>query len=336
MKTRLALASWCLLLPSPALAQDIDLPPPVRIDSGVSGHIHPALCMTKRKTLVAVYCKSEYQPYLITRSTDGGKTWATPSLFPHTVKTQVYPGSLTTLADGRLVHAWNVWFPVADKLQSRYVAYSVSTDEGVTWSEPKALNKNKDPKIESVIRHPIVELSPTGWLFPLADRTVVYNPETGQESPLGDKREHGLVPIVRTAKGSLVSGKGLRSTDDGKTWQEIKPFPDVSSQGWRQEMIALRNDWLLASQIIGPGVGGEKIQFVLSRDDGKSWEMDHPVIFYDPGRAIGGRACPRTVEIDDRTLGTIFYDTDAKQSGGSGVFFRTTPIARLATRQSLK
>jgi hypothetical protein len=54
------------------------------------------------------------------------------------------------------------------------------------------------------------------------------------------------------------------------------------------------------------------------------------VEFYNPGRPIGGRACPRTVEIDDRTLGVIFYDTDARQPRGSGVFFRTFPTALLA------
>lgn len=304
----------------------------VRIDSGVSGHIHPALCVTKKGTLVAVYCKSEYKPYLITRSTDGGKTWSKPDLFPHTVKTQVYPGSLTTLADGRLVHAWNVWFAVDAKVRSRHVAYSISSDDGVTWSEPRNLDKNKDPKIESVIRHPMVELSPTAWLIPLMDRTVVYNPETGQETPFGDGQNHGLVPIVRTAKGTLISGKGLRSTDAGKTWKEIKPFPDVSSQGWRHEMIGLKNGSLLASQIPGPGTGGLKINFIGSHDDGQTWDMKQPVEFYDPGRAIGGRACPRTVEVDDRTLGTIFYDIDTKQPGGSGVFFRLTPTARLGGR----
>ena len=86
-------------------AKNAELPPPVRIDSGVSGHIHPALAITKKGTLVAVYCKSEAKPYLITRSTDGGKSWSRPEPFPHTVKDRVYPGSLTTLADGRLVHA---------------------------------------------------------------------------------------------------------------------------------------------------------------------------------------------------------------------------------------
>src|SRR5207302_18145 len=104
----------------------------------------------------------------ITRSTDGGKTWSKPSLFPHTTTTQVYPGSLTTLADGRIVHAWNVWYPAAPKLKSRYVAYSISSDDGLTWSEPVNLAKSEDPKVGSVIRHPIVELSATAWLVPLA------------------------------------------------------------------------------------------------------------------------------------------------------------------------
>jgi photosystem II stability/assembly factor-like uncharacterized protein len=150
------------------------------------------------------------------------------------------------------------------------VALSVSSDDGVTLSEPRNLGKNQDPKVHSVIRHPIVELGPTAWLFPLTDRTVLPNPQTGEESPFGDQRNHGLVPIVRTPKGTLVSGKGLRSTDGGKTWQEIKPFPDVASQGWRHEMVALKNGWLLASQIVGPGVGGERTNFIVSRDDGKS------------------------------------------------------------------
>lgn len=312
-----------------ASAGSENLPAPVRIETGVSGHIHPALCITAKGTLVAVFCKSEYKPYLITRSTDGGKSWTKPALFPHTTETAVYPGSLTTLADGRLVHAWNVWFSPEEKVKSRFVAYSISSDDGVTWSEPKNLAKNADQKIHSVIRHPIVELSPTAWLFPLADRTVLYNPLTGEETAFGDPAAHGLVPIVRTADGTLVSGKGKRSTNGGKTWQEMKPFPDVSTQGWRHEMIALKNGWLLASQIIGPGVGGEKINFIISRDDGKSWDMEHPVELYNPARAIGGRACPRTVELDDHTLGTVFYDTDEKQPGGSGVFFRTMPSATL-------
>jgi hypothetical protein len=300
----------------------------VRIDSGVSGHIHPSLCITPTGTLIALYCRSEYKPHLIARSTDGGKTWSTPALFPQTKETQVYPGSLTTLADGRVVAAWNVWFEAAPKKRSRHVAYSISGDDGLTWSEPVAVDKNPMPTIESVLRHPILELSAEQWLLPLMDRTVVYNPQTRASVPFGDGQKHGLTPIVRTAKGTLISGKGLRSTDGGKSWEKVQPFPDVSSQGWRQEMVALKNGWVIASRIDGPGVGGNTIFFVVSRDDGKTWEVDRPIEFYNPGRPIGGRACPRTVQLDDATLGTIFYDTDAKQPGGAGLFFRTTPLAR--------
>jgi hypothetical protein len=323
------LAAVLSFAPSPALAQAAALPPPVRIESGVGGHIHPALCITSKSTLVAVFCKKERTPHLITRSTDGGKTWSQPALFPPTIKTGVYPGSLTTLADGRIVATWNVWFTVAEKVESRYVAFSTSSDDGVTWSETVSLAKNADPKIHSVIRHPIVELSPDSWLFPLADRTVLYNPKTGLESPFGDGTNHGLVPIVRTAAGTFISGKGSRSTDGGKSWKPIVPFPDVFTQGWRHQMIGLKNGWLLASQIPGPGVGGDRINFIVSRDDGASWDMEHPVEFYNPGRAIGGRACPRTVELDAQTLGTIYYDTDETQPGGSGVFFRTMPTGNL-------
>lgn len=329
MNKSLSSALGFLLISGVLGAQDPGLPAPVRIDSGVSGHIHPALAITKKGNLVAVYCKSEYKPYLVTRSLDMGKTWSKPALFPHTVDTQVYPGSLTTLADGRLVHAWNVWFNIDDKKRSRHVAFSISEDDGVTWSKPKNINKNKDEKIESVIRHPIVELSTDKWLLPLMDRTVLYNPATGEESVFGDGKNHGLVPIIKTVKNTLVSGKGLRSTDEGKTWVEIKPFPDVSSQGWRHQMVSLDNGLLIASQIVGPGFGGDVINFIVSKDDGKTWLLDKPVEFYNPGRPVGGRACPRSVMLDDQTLGTIFYDTDAKQSGGSGVFFRTMPLSLL-------
>ncbi|MEY4613655.1 MAG: Sialidase [Planctomycetota bacterium] len=329
MNKSLSSALGVLLISGVLGAQDPGLPAPVRIDSGVSGHIHPALAITKKGNLVAVYCKSEYKPYLVTRSLDMGKTWSKPALFPHTVDTQVYPGSLTTLADGRLVHAWNVWFNIDDKKRSRHVAFSISEDDGVTWSKPKNINKNKDEKIESVIRHPIVELSTDKWLLPLMDRTVLYNPATGEESVFGDGKNHGLVPIIKTVKNTLVSGKGLRSTDEGKTWVEIKPFPDVSSQGWRHQMVSLDNGLLVASQIVGPGFGGDVINFIVSKDDGKTWLLDKPVEFYNPGRPVGGRACPRSVMLDDQTLGTIFYDTDAKQSGGSGIFFRTMPLSLL-------
>ena len=322
------LALLPLLGLSPARAADAPARPP-RIASGVSGHVHPAACVTKNGTILVIFSQSDFKDLRLTRSADGGRTWSEPVPAPHTEKLSIYPGSLTTLRDGRVVHVWNTWYgdPKAKGGKSRFAQFSISSDGGKTWGEPKSLPKN--PNEHSVLRHPIVEMSANEWLFPLSDRTLVYDPRTEKVTPFGDGRNHGLVPIVRTPKGTLVSGAGLRSTDGGKTWEKVDPFPKIGENGWRFEMVALDNGWLLAGEVLGPGVGGERWRFVVSRDDGRSWDFDRTVEFYNPGRPIGGRACPRTVQLDKSTIGTVFYDVDAKQPGGPGVFFLRTPLAKL-------
>jgi hypothetical protein len=310
---------------APAFAQAGELRP-VRIAAPVNGHIHPAMCITKKGTLVVTYGQVNHTDLRIARSTDGGKTWTPPEPFVHTEKKTYYPGSLTTLADGTLVHAWNRWSEETNQQEPRRVLYSTSTDDGLTWSEPRGLPY--DPAKRSVIRHPLVELSPNQWLFSLDDNTFVYDPQSDSSKPFGDGRVHGLVPIVRTPKGTFVSGAGLRSTDEGKTWQPIEKFPDIKTQGWRHELVCLSNGWLLASEILGPGFGGERIRYVISRDDGLSWNDTFE--YYNPGRAINGRACPRTVEIDAEDIGVVFYDIDARQEGGPGLFFLRIPLAKLA------
>ncbi len=313
-----------LLVPTLALSQTDDLRP-VRIANPVSGHIHPAACFSQQGTIVVTYGRVNHRDLRITRSTDGGKTWAEPSPFVHTVKTTYYPGSLTTLADGRLLHAWNRWSDETNETEPRSVLYSLSGDDGLTWSEPKPFPRT--PEVMSVIRHPLVELSPNQWLISLSDRTFVFNPVTESSKPFGDGRLHGLIPIVRTPKGTFISGAGLQSTDEGKTWNEIDKFPNLKEQGWRHELVGLSNGWLLASEIPGPGTGGEKLRYVISRDDGVTW--DHVFEYYNPGRPIGGRACPRTVQLDAQTIGVVFYDVEPNQVGGPALFFLRIPLARL-------
>jgi hypothetical protein len=57
--------------------------------------------------------------------------------------------------------------------------------------------------------------------------------------------------------------------------------------------------------------------------------MDSHYEYYYPGRAIGGRACPRTVQIDAKTLGVVFYDLSPEQMGGPGLFFLRIPLFAL-------
>lgn len=303
-------------------------PGPVRVASKVRGHIHPALCRSAKGTLVGIFSQDDFKDLRLTRSEDGGRTWSEPVPFAPTVGIDIYPGALFLAADKRLVHLWNRWYTDPQKPKSRYVEYSFSSDDGLTWSAPQALAKNPEGA-HSVLRHAPVELGPREWICSLADRTVVVDPTTGKEQPFGDQRIHGLVPIVRTPAGTLVSGAGLRSTDGGATWEKVSPFPKIGSDGWRYDLTVLDNGWLLAAEVEGPGFGGLSWRFVVSRDDGRSWDFDKTHVFYSPGRAIGGRACPKTVSIDKETIGTLFYDIDAQQPGGPGVFFLRTPIAAL-------
>ena len=74
-----SLVALILVAAMHAIGQEASLPPPVRIESGVSGHIHPVLCLTHKGTLVAAFCKSETKPYLITRSARFSTTRMTSS-----------------------------------------------------------------------------------------------------------------------------------------------------------------------------------------------------------------------------------------------------------------
>ncbi|WP_425616503.1 sialidase family protein [Anatilimnocola sp. NA78] len=326
MMLRVVLTALLLALNSSVQgAEPADLKSLLKIASPVGGHIHPSICRTKKGTLVVTFGQVNHRDLRILRSTDDGQTWSQPEPFAPTIKKSYYPGSLTALADGRIVHCWNRWSTDTNEQEPRSVLYSISSDEGTTWSEPLPLPR--DEKVRSVIRHPIVELGPDRWLCSLDDRTFVFRPSTSTAEKFGDDRNHGLVPIVRTPKGTCISGKGLRSTDEGRTWQVTKGMPDIHSQGWRHELVCLSNGWLLASEILGPGVGGERIRYVISTDDGLTWDRTYE--YYNPGRAIGGRACPRTVEINEDTIGVVFYDVDAKEKDSRGLFFLTIPLAKL-------
>src|SRR5438034_354728 len=87
-----------------------DAPKPVRIASGVKGHIHPAACISKKGTIVVIFSQEDMKDLRITRSTDGGEKWTPPEPFAPSAKQSIYPGSLTALSDARIVHAWNVWY----------------------------------------------------------------------------------------------------------------------------------------------------------------------------------------------------------------------------------
>lgn len=329
-----------------ALAADLVPEAPVRVGTVIDGHVHPSLCVARNGDVLAVYNQQGGggKELLLSRSNDGGRTWSAAKPIPGIDHCSIYPGSLTTLSTGRIVLQWSCYHSEGEKLW-RQPHYCTSDDDGRTWSEVREIPL-PDLTNYSCLRHPLLELAPNRWVLPLYDRTIVFDPATSRIEPFGDGRRHGLVPIVKTRAGAILSGapvansgmpistpvnlvRGLRSVDQGRTWQALHALPTFGVAGY--DLTVLRNGWIVLTSIVyGVGQDGEwAYQVSVSRDDGRTWEMDRAVTVYNPGRRIAGRGWPRTVQLDNETLGTLFYDLDANQAGGPGVFFVRTPIRAL-------
>ncbi|MBW3543861.1 MAG: glycoside hydrolase [Planctomycetes bacterium] len=320
--------------------------PPVRVGDVIGGHIHPSLARTRSGDLLAVYNEQGGggKELLLSRSRDGGKSWSKAAAIPGIRDCSIYPGSLATLRDGRIVLHWSCYRGEGQR-RWRVPQFSVSADEGTTWSTPKDLPL-ADHTLYSCLRHPVLELDDGRWVCPLYDRTIVYDPEQHTVAPFGDGRNHGMVPIVKTLQGTLISGapqadspvpvgkpggtvRGLRSTNGGRGWQPLHALPYFGVAGY--DLTPLENGWVVLTSIVY-GVGRDDewaFELIVSRDDGRTWDRPGAVIIYNPGRAIPGRGWPRTVQIDSEWLGTLFFDLDAEQPGGPGVFFVRTPLAAL-------
>jgi len=321
---------------------------PVRVADVIGGHVHPSICVTKRGTILVVYNESGGggKELLLSQSSDGGATWSRSAPIPVITDCSIYPGSLTTLRDGRILLNWSCYRDEGER-RWRVPQFSISSDEGATWTPPVSLPLT-DLTNYSCLRHAVLELPDGRWVLPLYDRTVVFDPRIGKVTPFSDGRNHGMVPIVSTPRGTFISGapqadspvpvgvpgqmvRGLRSTDRGKTWMALNAFPRFGVAGY--DLTVLSNGWIVLTSIVyGVGVDGEwSYELIISRDDGKTWDANHPFGVYNPGRRILGRGWPRTVQLDEETIGTLFYDLDASQEGGPGVFFVRTPLSKLAS-----
>lgn len=292
----------------------------VRVDNMRRGHAHPGICVTKGGTILVVQCAEAETPgqVFLYRSTDGGKTWSKPEPVPG-VEGQPYPGALSTLSDGRILLTWNAWTRLKDApgRGPQVTYYVLSSDDGQTWTRPKSFPKNSDK--ESTVRHGILELGPDEWVVPyLYERPILYHPATGQATPFAAV---GGGPILRTPKGTLIATGGLRSTDQGKTWQQIRPFPPMN---YRNDMIALTNGWLVATLT---GKNKVPFQLVVSRDDGRTWDFEHALELNDTERV--GPNAPHLAELDKATLGIVFWNANPQQSGGPAICFIRTPLASL-------
>ena len=306
-----------------------------------SGHVHPSICRTKDGTLVVVYKGANV--LMRTRSTDGGQTWEKPEAIatsarrPDVIREvkifEVYPGTADTLPDDRIVVTWNY---IADDKKTdgyyeRALLYSISADQGHTWSE-QALIGPVEGKHLGAVRHNVLPWEGGRWLLPLRGSPPrLFDPQTGETTvfPLAgaDGKQHAFQQIVRTEKGTLLAMGPvlLRSTDEGRTWTKVDGFravPDIDTAEGRY-LTVLSSGGVLVT--FGVGTANKGLSYNYSADDGVTWNNDRTVVLLPETSVAARYYSARTIELDEQHVGTVFMN-------GQGVHFLRVSLDRLANK----
>lgn len=332
-----------VVVASPVFAQgnseqkNQDTPVVVAASPKAGGHIHPSICQAKDGTLIVVY--KGPQVLMCARSTDSGKTWETPVPIATSarrpqvlreVKTfEVYPGTADTLPDGRILVTWNYIADdkAKDKYYERALLYSLSGDQGRSWSDQKLIGPVEGKHLGAV-RHNVMPWSEGRWLLPLRDGSPrLHDPKTGALTtfPLKGKdgKQHEFQQIVRTSKGTLLAMGPvlLRSTDDGKSWAAVE-FPVTSSARDNLEgryLTALSDGRMLVTW--GVGTTNKGLRYSSSADDGQTWTQEAVTLL--PETSIAARYySARTIQIDEQHIGSVYLS-------GSTVYFLKVRIQRV-------
>lgn len=306
----------------------------------ISGHIHPSICRTKDGTLIVVYKGANV--LMRARSTDGGQTWekpvaiATSAKRPDVIrkvkKFEVYPGTADVLPDDRVVVTWN--YIADDKANDGYyeraLLYTLSTDQGRTWSN-QGLIGPVDGKHLGAVRHNVLPWTECRWLLPLrVGPPRLFDPKTGKlvVFPLTgpDGKQYEFQQIVRTAQGTLLAMGGpvlLRSTDEGRSWALVENFPasgEVRDNAEGRYLAMLSDGRVLVTW--GVGHDNKGLRYNFSANDGQTWNHD-PVILLPETNITARYYSARTIQLDDQHVGTVFMNRQ-------GVHFLKVRLDRVA------
>jgi hypothetical protein len=247
-------------------------------------------------------------------------------------KFEVYPGTADTLPDDRILVTWNYIADdkTTDGYYERALLYTLSADQGRTWSEQKLIGPVEGKHLGAV-RHNVLPLEDGRWLLPLRDGPPrLFDPSSGELTvyPLvgPDGQQHEFQQIIRTAKNTLLAMGPvlLHSADDGKSWSSIAGFPAIPDKRDNAEgryLTALSNGRVLVTW----GVGGDNkgLRYNLASDDGRMWNADQTVILLPETSITARYYSARTIQLDDEHVGTVFMN-------GQGVHFLKVKLARLS------
>ncbi len=306
----------------------------------------PGICKTKSGTLLIVYRegythasgKPDDGRIMLVRSLDGGKTWGQPELVLDDPTMDDRNAAISTMSDGTLCVIFDKYL----KGKHHFAWLMTSTDDGRSWSVPIKVSQTEDVHTRSRA----LDLGNGRWLVPYSESTnsptassffSLYDPKTQSfeeiaATPRGNRPLADETAAERAANGDLVALVRsnwdpelyeIVSKDHGRTWSEPRKS-GIPSQFTPADLIRLQNGWLVASFSFRER---RDERLVVSRDHGQTWDIENSVELWDGTPNVGGdRSYVASVQLDDETIGTVFYETQASPIGGR-IYFVTTKIA---------
>lgn len=217
--------------------------------------------------------------YWVRRSTDGARTWEDPVRVPTTT-----PHGPIELADGRLLF---VGLHIAQGRRARrgHLLAAESRDKARTWSVIGKIN----------MFPPYPGERPDGYAY-------FCEPHVAEIAP------GKLLAMARYEEVPRVPERcrlwQFTSDDGGHTWTDPRELPIL---GKPPHLLRLQDGRLLVSYGYRHVPYGERA--CLSNDGGKTWNYDNEIILRDdaPSADLG---YPASVELDDGTILTVYYQQD--------------------------
>ena len=278
----------------------------------------------------------------IIRSTDNGKTWSLPITITNTPLDDRDAGIIET-KEGTLLVSWftSLAFnsPSWKSVYERYARVGEkisketrdkwlgnwtkrSVDGGKTWFEPSKTVATaphgpiqlRDGRILYVGTgnwngkfSVIVEQSDDDGITWKVVSTIPSKdyPMSGLSEPhVVELRNGKLIAMVRHEPQDrncyLLQSE---SNDGGKTWT---PLHQTNIWGYPPHLIELDNGWLVVAYGYRKDPYGERA--CISRDEGKTWEIDNEIILTSaPNAVLGYPAC---VQLDVGSILTVYYQQD--------------------------
>ena len=154
----------------------------------------------------------------------------------------------------------------------------------------------------------MVEMAFDGGVHPFNEASLLH---------LKDGRIFAMVRTSSSSKSIPIEEKYLwqtHSSDQGKTWSPVQKTP---MWGYPAQLLLLRNGDVLCSY--GHRRSPYGIRACLSRDGCETWDIDHEIVLradgLTPDGILSGKGgspdlgSPKTVELNDGTLFTVYYFT---------------------------